>query len=91
MAMRELQDEGGRFWRIWEVHPGKAFPPALERRSTPRVRSTLQEGWLVFECELTNDRRRIVPPPPQWSELPDEELLRMLEHATSVGPRRPLE
>ena len=99
MAHRNLTDELGRSWLVWEVTPG-----AIERRKRSRVvehsgsrqegaprvgvAANLREGWLAFESK--RDKRRLAPAPEGWLELSDEELLVHLNQATRLGPTRRL-
>ena len=44
------------------------------------------EGWLCFEC--ATQRRRLARFPQDWDRLPDKDLLRLLQSAQLVPPRR---
>lgn len=91
--MRELADEGGRRWRVWEVHPNPGLPPnGVERRAKPRVTvsAELRGGWLVFESALGDERFRLAPAPHGWRELPDDQLIALRHRGTRVTARRRL-
>lgn len=71
MAYRELVDEQGDTWTIWDTYPGAAQHVAL---------ASLQDGWLTFRC---GDRlRRLVPAPTGWVEQSDARLRELLEAAS---------
>lgn len=93
--MRELVDEDGRWWRVWDVHPNPAGPPnGIERRAKPRlqVREELREGWLAFEAMRGGERVRVAPAPRGWRDLSDECLIALRHRGTPVtARRRPLE
>jgi len=103
MAYREFVDEHGVAWEAWDV-----FPSHLERRHRrggwaggeerrqmdggPRaqVREEYAQGWLAFQSR--DERRRLVPIPPGWSDLDDRALAELCARATVVGePRRLVE
>jgi hypothetical protein len=45
-------------------------------------------GWLAFQCGTT--RRRLVPVPPGWRELPDAELVALCRRAAPAPPGTPI-
>jgi hypothetical protein len=60
-----------------------------ERRRTQVARVLtpgLERGWLVFESETA--KRRLVPPPTEWEQLPDAALSTLWERA-EVVPKYP--
>lgn len=65
-----------------------------ERRDGPERRSAiggvrpprLTQGWLCFEKE--GERRRLQPIPPDWSRMPDSEVLKLIEKAKLAPHRR---
>jgi hypothetical protein len=74
MALREFTDGTGATWRVWETRPiGRALGPEF------------QHGWLVFAQGAA--RRRLVPIPEGWAELPERELRRLCLAADPGGPR----
>jgi hypothetical protein len=60
-----------------------------DRRAIPRhlarLPRTHADGWLCFEC--VEEKRRLVPVPPAWDRLSDEELARLLENASVARAR----
>ena len=54
----------------------------------PRVKinSELAHGWLAFEG--AGERRRLTPVPDGWLEMPEWQLVGLLETATVVSVRR---
>jgi hypothetical protein len=76
MSMRELRDEQGHTWRVWEVHPGGLSGGAEESRMI-RVRDRMSGGWVAFACVETGARFRVAPPPAAWHEMADAVLLQI--------------
>jgi hypothetical protein len=60
-----------------------------ERRQAERRRRTaapgLEHGWLCFECD--NEKRRLIPPPPSWADVPDAELAALCGRASPAQPQ----
>jgi hypothetical protein len=93
MAKRQIRDERGGIWDIWDVLPKDALGGAYDRRSgdRPRVESSpskplvqpeLEGGWLCFQKNA--ERRRLAPIPNDWCDLPDGMLRMLLDSATPV-------
>lgn len=59
MALREFDDEHGRQWTVWEVHPTIA---GRIRNGEVALRPEMAEGWLAFEA-ADGERRRLAPIP----------------------------
>ena len=83
--------------RRGERRVGTGAPPRhtgerrrMERRQHRGIRIALTphlaDGWLVFESGTA--RRRLVPIPPEWSVLPDEDLKRLWHDAEHLPARR---
>jgi hypothetical protein len=104
MASREITDERGKLWHVWDVHPDSLerriaddplLRPAIERRRKPQTRVRISSpqmvgGWLAFDG--SGERRRVAPVPDHWEEMNDAALLALLASAESIGgPRRLLE
>ena len=76
---RVFDDFHGVRWHAFAVHPsqaataGVALPPAY------------RDGWLAFKSE--RELRRVVPAPPNWSQLSIDEL-RELCHKAGLAPKR---
>jgi len=83
-SVREFVDDTGRAWRAWPVVPGLS-------RSSARGRGFLgdfQDGWICFEGLNTTARRRLPNRQPNWANITDEELQRLLARAIDA-PGRP--
>src|SRR5712691_4787262 len=83
-SVREFVDDTGRAWRAWPVIPGLS-------RSSARGRGFLgdfQDGWICFEGLNTTARRRLPYRQPNWANITDEELQRLLAQAIDA-PGRP--
>jgi hypothetical protein len=81
MALRELEDEAGIHWVVFEVRPSTAG------RAPGGTRAELAEGWLCFQSD--GERRRLPGVPNGWESLSDLALLAMLARAPSAPrPRR---
>lgn len=83
-AVREFEDESGRTWRAWPVTPGMG----RARESMKRGLGDFQDGWICFEALDNSGRRRLPRREPRWSELPPEELKRMLAEALDAPGRK---
>lgn len=89
-------------WDVWTVTPSKVErrdraerprpPRGLERRRQEEYRVLLGEqwasGWLAFETK--GEKRRLAPIPEGWDKLGPNELERLCNDATEVGPPRRL-
>ena len=83
-AVREFEDEAGRSWRAWPVTPNLARAREASRRSL----GDFQEGWICFEAMDNSGRRRLPQMGRRWSDLPAEELPRLLAQAINVPSRK---
>jgi hypothetical protein len=79
--IREFRDSDGEEWRVWAVTPGMASP------TSKRYLGELRDGWLAFESLKGTARRRLVVYPPDWTDLSDRELEKLL-HEAAVAPIR---
>jgi len=77
MALRELHDESGTLWTIYDVHPGS------QRHGAVQVREELASGWLCFQSEAT--KRRLVGIPDRWEQLDDDALMSLMTAAALVS------
>jgi len=73
MAYREITDESGRQWRVWDTYP----------QNTAVVRPEYAEGWLCFESDA--GKHRLAPVPEGWFEATDEHLRRLLRRALEAA------
>jgi hypothetical protein len=81
--VREFIDDTGRTWRAWQVIPGLS-------RMSARGRGFLgnfQDGWICFEGLNTTARRRLPFRQPNWTNITDEELQRLLAQAIDAPGR----
>ena len=85
MAVREFTDSAGREWRAWDVTPDELSPRTKDEDYLAQLYHT---GWIVFETRSGDDKRRLYPVPKGWGELPDAELVVLLEKAEVVPQRK---
>jgi len=85
MPAREFTDGRSRKWRVWDVRPDDLNPRTKDEDYLAQLYHT---GWLVFETEAGDDKRRFYPIPKGWHELPDAEIEVLLEKAEVVPPRK---
>lgn len=82
-SVREFVDDTGRAWRAWPVIPGLS-------RASARGRGFLgdfQDGWICFEGLSSTARRRLPYRQPNWANITDEELQRLLARAIDAPGR----
>jgi hypothetical protein len=82
-SVREFIDDTGHTWRAWQVIPGLS-------RTSARGRGFLgnfQDGWICFEGLNTTARRRLPFRQPNWTNITDEELQRLLAQAIDAPGR----
>ena len=77
MALREVQDESGVLWTIYDVHPSS------QRHGTVQVREELASGWLCFQSDAS--KRRLVGIPERWEQLDDNALMSLMTAAALVS------
>lgn len=85
MAVREFIDSAGNEWRAWDVAPDELNPRTKDEDYLAQLYHT---GWIVFETRSGDDKRRLYPIPAGWAELPDAELVVLLEKAEKVPQRK---
>jgi hypothetical protein len=83
VRVREFRDAKGQLWRAWPVTPGQARPG----RAAPRYLGDFHKGWICFEALEQSARRRLPMQPARWAELPDSELVRLLDQAIAAPSR----
>ena len=69
--------------RVREI-PG--YTPERRQNRERRRRTAapgLEHGWLCFECE--GEKRRLVPPPPDWSDAPEPRLAELCRMAVPAA------
>ena len=85
MPVREFTDSTGRGWRAWDVSPEELSPRTKDEDYLSKLYHT---GWIAFETNVGDEKRRFFPIPKSWHELPDGELELLLRQAEIVQPRR---
>jgi hypothetical protein len=80
MAFREITDQDGRTWSVWDTNPHEFGGRSI-------IAADYVSGWLTFEC--ADEKRRLAPTPAGWEALDAPALLRLLEKAEPVGRRAP--
>lgn len=75
--MRQIRDAAGIEWMVYEVNP-----VVSEWRAAGSLPEGYQNGWLCFESPL--EKRRLLPLPVGWQELPTEQLRALLGNAVQV-------
>lgn len=85
MAVREFTDQTGREWRAWDVTPDDLNPRTKDETYLAQLYIT---GWIVFETKDGSNKRRLYPVPKGWSELPEAEVVVLLNKAEIVPPRK---
>lgn len=101
MPHRKIQDEGGRWWDVWDTRPtiidrragrdrrsGSRAAPGRRQKSEPRVavEPQFRDGWLAFQSGT--EWRRLAPIPDAWDTLSDSALLSLLKQAAEGGALR---
>ena len=71
MALREIRDTGGTSWQVFEIRP------SLVPQSLMGARGDFADGWLCFLS--AHERRRLATYPDDWQNLPERELVALLE------------
>jgi hypothetical protein len=84
MAVRDFVDDQGRHWKAWEVTPESVHP---QTRAEDYLADCYRAGWIVFETEDGENKRRLCPPPYAWHEREDVDLLALLERAEVLKPK----
>ena len=94
MPHRRLQDEGGRWWDVWDTRPtiidrrgGRERRNRGGDRGDRRTRSEARvavdpqyrDGWLAFQSG--SDWRRLAPIPEGWDTLAEDRLRALLRDA----------
>ena len=85
MAVRDFTDSRGRAWLAWDVTPDELNPRTQDEDFLAKLYHT---GWLVFETQAGDEKRRLYPIPKDWRELPDPGLEVLLQKAEVVPKRK---
>jgi hypothetical protein len=75
--MRHIRDAAGVEWMVYEVNPVLS-----EWRAADSLPDGYRNGWLCFESPT--EKRRLLPLPAGWNELPTEQLSALLVNAVQV-------
>ena len=75
--MRQIRDAAGTEWMVYEVNP-----VVSEWRAAESLPDGYRNGWLCFESQT--EKRRLMPLPAGWQELPTERLSALLSSAVQV-------
>ena len=75
--MRQIRDAAGIEWMVYEVNPAVSA-----WRAAGSLPEGYQNGWLCFESP--SEKRRLLPLPVGWQELPIEQLNALLGNAVQV-------
>jgi hypothetical protein len=79
MALREVLDDSGVLWMIYDIHP------TAKRGGVPQVQPDFAEGWLCFHSP--DAKRRIAGIPVDWDQLQTPALLALMATAVLVAAR----
>jgi hypothetical protein len=82
--LREFKDAEGREWRAWEVKPGSSGRPT----NPERYLGEYFKGWLAFECDWDEMRKRLPGHPHDWFRMADADLDGLLPRAVAVPKRK---
>ena len=83
MALITFRDSQGSAWRVWNVSR-----ESLTTTQTDYLGQEYRTGWLVFQREGSDERRRLAQFPDDWSSLSPLQLEHMCTSARPVGPTR---
>jgi hypothetical protein len=81
MAVRDIVDEKGVRWRVWQVQRSAIHP----KTAAEDFLGDYSEGWLCFESAI--ERRRLARFPADWDRMPDKDVLALLARAAVVPVR----
>lgn len=79
MALITFQDSQGARWRIWNV-----ARESLSFGKSDYLGQEYRAGWLVFQREGTDERRRLASFPDDWASLTPPQLERLCAAARPV-------
>jgi hypothetical protein len=85
MAIREFIDEQGRTWRAWDIKPEEIHPVT---KAEDYLADCYVTGWIVFERNHGEEKRRLCPWPKNWAHRTDDELRELLRRADVIPPYR---
>ena len=82
MGLVSFEDSHGVRWRVWKVDMPAARAHLME--------ANFRTGWLVFEREDEQERRRLSQVPEDWASLGPERLEELRQIAALVTSPRTL-
>jgi hypothetical protein len=85
MPVREFSDANGKRWRAWDIKPETIHPIT---RAEDYLADYLT-GWIVFETEDGDEKRRLCPWPGDWVHRSEAQLCELLALAELVPVYRP--
>ena len=62
-------------WRVWQTFPARGASHT----------ASLRDGWLTFEC--AGCKKRLVPIPDGWEQVPETQLEQFLNSAEELRGR----
>ena len=83
MALVTFTDSQGTVWSVWDV----ARPIAEKASMDYLAGGEYQNGWLCFQPNLGDERRRLSDYPDNWMSLDAMELEKLCNCATPVVSR----
>ena len=83
MALITFEDSAGTVWRVWNVSR-----ETLSNGRNDYLGAEFRTGWLCFQPEGGEERRRLANYPEDWASLGPERLEALCLAATPVITRR---
>lgn len=83
MALITFKDSNGTAWRVWNVSR-----ESLGMGRTNYLGEEFRSGWLVFQREASDERRRLASFPDDWAALEPRQLEELCRRAHPVAATR---
>ena len=80
MALITFRDSEGAHWRVWNVSRDALGPSRADY-----LGQEYRLGWLVFQRDGSDERRRLAQFPDDWAAMTPEQLERMCAVARPVA------
>ena len=84
MALIAFRDSEGALWRVWNVSRESLGPARADY-----LGQEYRLGWLVFQRDGSDERRRLSQFPDDWAAMTSQQLERMCSVARPVTAPRP--
>ena len=84
MALIAFRDSAGALWRVWNVSRESLGPARADY-----LGQEYRLGWLVFQRDGSDERRRLSQFPDDWAAMTSQQLERMCSVARPVTTTRP--